>query len=199
MRLSDMCSLPLAALWQQKVRTTLTTMGVVFGTFVLTASLSTNQGVQDAISRELGEGEMLRRIQVQPRGNGGAAQEVAVKGRMSEAQRGRIREAIRERQNWEYGPSPDKVVTREKLREIASLEHVSKIVPAPWQFGIATIGGHSMDVNAFGVQPDSKYHTRRLIAGRFFDADSEPSAVITEFLAYRMGFIRRGGHQRPRR
>jgi putative ABC transport system permease protein len=189
MRLSDMCSLPLAALWQQKVRTALTTMGVVFGTFVLTASLSTNQGVQDAINRELGEGEMLRRIQVQPRGAGGTTQEIAVKGRMPEAQRARIREAIRDRQNWEYGPTPVKVVTREKLRELGSLEHVEKVIPAPWQFGVARVDGHNQDVNAFGVPPDSEYHRRRLIAGRFFDGVNEPSAVITEFLAYRMGFV----------
>ena len=73
MRVSDMCSLPLAALWQQKMRTGLTTMGVVFGSFVLAASLSTNQGVQDAIGREMGEGDMLRRLQIQQQGTREAA------------------------------------------------------------------------------------------------------------------------------
>src|SRR5580700_6630204 len=64
MRLSDMCSLPLAALWQQKVRTALTTMGVVFGAFVLTASLSTNQGVQDANTMLMSVLERTREIGV---------------------------------------------------------------------------------------------------------------------------------------
>jgi putative ABC transport system permease protein len=189
MRLSDMCSLPLAALWQQKVRTALTTMGVVFGAFVLTASLSTNQGVQDAIAREMGDREVLRRIQVQPRQNGAGSQPIEVKGRMSEEQRARIRDATRERQAWEGGIPQGKVVTREKLRELGTLAHVEKVVPAPWQFGVATIDGQTQDATAYGVLPDSKYHRRRLIAGRFFDDPNENSAVMSEFLAYRMGFV----------
>jgi putative ABC transport system permease protein len=64
MRLSDMCLLRLAALWQQKVRTALTTMGVVFGAFVLTASLSTNQGVQDANTMLMSVLERTREIGV---------------------------------------------------------------------------------------------------------------------------------------
>jgi putative ABC transport system permease protein len=189
MRLSDMCLLPLAALWQQKVRTALTTMGVVFGSFVLTASLSTNQGVQDAIAREMGDREVLRRIQVQPRGNAAGSQPIEVKGRMSEAQRARIRDATRERQAWEGGATQEKVVTREKLRELGTLEHVEKVVPAPWQFGMATVDGQTQDATAFGVLPDSKYHRQRLIAGQFFDGPSANSAVMSEFLAYRMGFV----------
>jgi cell division protein FtsX len=59
-----MCLLRLAALWQQKVRTALTTMGVVFGAFVLTASLSTNQGVQDANTMLMSVLERTREIGV---------------------------------------------------------------------------------------------------------------------------------------
>ncbi len=51
MRFGDLLALPLAAMWQQKLRTLLTTLGVVFGSFVLAASLSIGQGVQDTLGR----------------------------------------------------------------------------------------------------------------------------------------------------
>jgi putative ABC transport system permease protein len=108
---------------------------------------------------------------------------------MSEEQRARIRDATRERQAFEGGATQNNVVTREKLRELGTLQHVEKVVPAPWQFAMATVQGQTQDATALGVLPDSKYHRRRLMAGRFFDGPSENSAVMSEFLAYRMGFV----------
>jgi len=46
MRFADLLGLSLGALRQQKARTILTTLGVVFGSFVLVISLSVGQGVQ---------------------------------------------------------------------------------------------------------------------------------------------------------
>ena len=71
MRLTDLLTLPLAALWQQKTRTLLTTLGVVFGAFVLAASLSIGQGVQETIDRETHRSEISRRIDVSPMWNFG--------------------------------------------------------------------------------------------------------------------------------
>src|SRR5262249_7657047 len=51
-RVADILGLALSALWQQKARTLLTTVGVVFGSFVLAATLSVGQGVQETIDRE---------------------------------------------------------------------------------------------------------------------------------------------------
>src|ERR1700722_3369382 len=189
MRLSDMCLLPLAALWQQKTRTLLTTMGVVFGTFVLTASLSTNQGVQDAISRELGEGDALRRVQVREQNGGPARHELPLKGQMSAAQRDRLRQALQTRKQWEDPDPPEHIVNQEKLNAIAKLEHVEKVVPMSFQNGAVTIDGHMDFANAFGVASDSEFHRKRLIAGRFFNDANERSAIVNEVLAYRLGFI----------
>ena len=60
MRFRDIVTLGLGALWQQKVRTILTTLGVVFGTFVLVTSLSINDGVQETIIREYSRHGELR-------------------------------------------------------------------------------------------------------------------------------------------
>ena len=62
MLVRDILGLPLSALWQQKVCTLLTTLGVVFGGFVLAASLSVGEGVQDTVRRESGRrGRPLRK------------------------------------------------------------------------------------------------------------------------------------------
>ena len=59
MRWTDLLRLALAALGQQKTRTCLTTLGVIFGAFVLAASLSINEGVQQTIQRETSKGDGL--------------------------------------------------------------------------------------------------------------------------------------------
>src|ERR1700722_12370593 len=68
-RLTDLLILPVAALWQQKLRTLLTTLGVVFGAFVLAASLSIGEGVQETIDRESHRNEISRMVQVFPNWN----------------------------------------------------------------------------------------------------------------------------------
>ena len=67
MRFRDILGLALSALWQQRVRTLLTLLGVLFGSFVLAASLAIGQGVQDAIARYARQNEILRRVEAIPR------------------------------------------------------------------------------------------------------------------------------------
>src|ERR1700722_19701123 len=98
MRPADLLILPLAALWQQKLRTTLTTLGVVFGSFVLAASLSVGQGVQDLIERESHRSDFWSGINVSP-GNppeqsANPPEPIAVNGEMTEVRRERLRRAI---------------------------------------------------------------------------------------------------------
>src|SRR5579871_4784833 len=98
MRLADILGLALSALWQQKMRTFLTTMGVIFGSFVLAASLSVGQGVQDTIERESRRSRELRNVDVRPqweiKESDIPAEEVQVKGKLDEARRQRIRKAL---------------------------------------------------------------------------------------------------------
>ena len=64
MRTADLLRMALAALWQQKTRTALTTLGVTLGACMLTFSLSIGQGVQDTLNRQFRAHDDLRRIQV---------------------------------------------------------------------------------------------------------------------------------------
>src|SRR5262245_45856601 len=100
-RITDILRLSLSALWQQKVRTILTTLGVVFGTFVLVASLSINRGVEETVVREYGRHGALSRIMVYPGlGRPKAGPEVEVKGEMSAARRERLRQELQRHQPY---------------------------------------------------------------------------------------------------
>src|SRR4051812_44590407 len=82
----DLLRLALAALGQQKTRTCLTTLGVVFGAFVLAASLSIDEGVQRTIERESSKGDVARKVTVSPKSRAAetrAADDVKVAGRMA--------------------------------------------------------------------------------------------------------------------
>src|SRR5687768_3868879 len=65
-RFADLLGLSLAALWQQRVRVILTTLGVLFGSLVLTVSLATNQGAQENILEQYQRFGELRLIDVYP-------------------------------------------------------------------------------------------------------------------------------------
>src|SRR5436190_15304119 len=100
MRIADILGLAVSALWQQKLRTLLTTLGVVFGAFVLAASLAIGQGVQDTIERESRRGDFLRKLHVRADWEGNGADlpaASAVPGTMSDARRERLRRAFAER------------------------------------------------------------------------------------------------------
>ena len=100
MRWIDLLRLPLASLGQQKMRTCLTTLGVVFGAFVLAASLSIDEGVQQTIERESNKGDVSRKVTVSSGWRAAEtkkADDVKVAGRMSPDRRERIRKVLAQR------------------------------------------------------------------------------------------------------
>src|SRR5689334_20787815 len=102
MRIADVFIFAVATLWQQKARTWLTTLGVVFGSFVLAASLSINRGVQNTIDRFVQQNDALRKIRVGPEWNfaDDDQAETAVEpvaGAMSDATRQRLQKALKRR------------------------------------------------------------------------------------------------------
>src|SRR4051794_4777814 len=63
-RAADLWGLAFAAMRQQKVRTTLTLVGVVVGTFALVLSLAVGRGVDRAIVNLFHDDDRLRKVQV---------------------------------------------------------------------------------------------------------------------------------------
>src|SRR5580658_9499627 len=129
-RIADILGLAISALWQQKARTFLTTLGVVFGSFVLAASLSVGQGVQNAIQRAAHRGDLLRNISVHAGSRSADADpqlnEVEVHGDMSAGKRERISKALSDYKK-RFRPSIRVALTKEKLAALATLEHVEAV------------------------------------------------------------------------
>ena len=190
MRFADILGLALSALWQQKARTLLTTLGVIFGSLVLAASLSINFGVQETIERESRRSTQLRRVQVWPIGGGGwsdVADQVQVKGNMSEARRERIRKAlVQEKLN--FNPAGPRVtLTRERLRDLAGIPHVDSVIPSIYLNGWAVFGKRSQRADVVANDPDDDSLHERIVAGRTFDTPDEPVALVSELLLYKAG------------
>ena len=191
MRATDLMSLPVAALWQQKARTLLTTLGVVFGSFVLAASLSIGQGVQDTIVRESGRRDSLRMITVypqwQPDEDTLAKTEVKVEGNMSDAKRERIRRALAEYQSRLSASGPHAALSPQTLESLGRLPHVESVVPVVTQYGYAIYQDKSGPANAASVRPQDASLQSRVIAGRPLESPAERAALVSEFLLYRLG------------
>jgi len=190
-RFRDILGLALSALWQQKTRTLLTTLGVVFGSFVLAASLSIGQGVQETLERESHRSDRLRRVDVRPKWTGNEADipaaEVKVKGNMSKEKTERIRKVLLDQKLRFNASGPNKPLTEERLRNLAALDHVRSLVPNTYLFGWAKFNGRTETTSAGSVAPDNARMASRIVVGRFFDRPDEHAVIVNEFLLYRFG------------
>ena len=107
MRWADLLHIALSALYQQRVRTILSVLGVTIGTLALALSLSVGQGVEGAILRQLRRNDQLRKIDVRSgyevKEKDVPADVLKVEGAMSNAKRERLRRAILHRWSREHG------------------------------------------------------------------------------------------------
>jgi len=189
-RLADILALSLSTLTQQKLRTVLTTLGVVFGTFVLVLSVSVGQGVQETITRESRRHGRLRTIDVWPawsvKADDVPAEALQVKGDMSEERRGRLRRAVVA--NWSrIQGGPPAPLDRPRLEALSALPHVEAVVPDVQVQGWLLLGGKAELGNWAGASPESKPVRERLIAGDPLASADERAAVVSEYLLYRWG------------
>jgi putative ABC transport system permease protein len=190
-RLSDLLSMPLASLRRQTLRTLLTTLGVVFGAFVLAASLSIGQGVQETIDRESHRSDVARRVDVFPKWKTVAPKlEEPVSGAMTDDRRDRLRKAIAETTAW-YNNQTDNFVklTHERLEKLAAMPHVGKMTPIVNLESFAVRGEKSEVARLASARPNDEALGRRIVAGRFFNAPDERGVIVSELLAYRLGCI----------
>jgi putative ABC transport system permease protein len=188
----DLFLMSLGALFQQKVRTALTVLGVVIGTFVLVTCLSVGSGVREAALREFRRHEGLRQIVAHPGYGGGDAgippEELVIKGDVSEAKRDRLRQSLIEHYNRRHSRQPKVALTRERLEELARLDHVRSVVPLFQQNVRATLDGKGEEVVATGIALENAPFRRRLIAGQFLTANEERAILVSEYLLYRWGY-----------
>jgi putative ABC transport system permease protein len=191
MRFADLLGLSLSALRQQKARTGLTTLGVVFGTFVLAVSLSIDRGVQETIQREGRRNASLRTVGVMPQWRGSEAdlpeEELQVRGEMSDDKRQRLRQAVVERKLRYNAAGPRRRLDRKGLQALAELEHVESVTPTVYQSGWAIYRGRSEAVQTVSVPADEARLRQRILAGDVYQAADERAAVVSEYLCYLFG------------
>jgi putative ABC transport system permease protein len=191
MRTIDILAIALSALRQQKVRTSLTLLGVIVGTFLLAVNLSLGRGTQDEILRQLRRGQQLRQVLVWPHSEAREAdippEDLQVKGAMSDAKRQRIRQAIVRRWQFKGGqPRPRALLTRERVDTLTKLPHVESVVP-PKQPCRVTMAAKSRDTLCLAATTDTEAFRERVVAGNYLSSDAGDAVVVGEYLLYQWG------------
>src|SRR4051812_25454546 len=174
------------------MRTCLTTLGVVFGAFVLAASLSINEGVQQTIERESSKGDVSRKVTVFPRSRAvetKAAEDVKVAGRMSADRRERIRKVLAQRARQDNSGREQINLTRNRLESLSRIPHVGRMVPIVGGGVVATLGNRPEEASVSSGAGEDPEFRKRVIFGRAFDSDDERSVLLSEMFAHRIGLV----------
>ncbi|MBO0697567.1 MAG: ABC transporter permease [Zavarzinella sp.] len=194
MRTRDLLLAGLSSLRRQKLRTTLTTLGVTIGIATLVASVAVGVGVRRIVEDGFKRERRLREITVYPGYDRGESDEFAgipsdvlrVEGQMSEARRDRIRKRLAQdwrRQHTRPAPNP---LTPDRLRQFEQWEHVVSAEPDLTESVRVSFRGQIIPADCAGFQG----HTDRLPAVLDFGrapAEGTDEAIVHEFLLYRWG------------
>jgi putative ABC transport system permease protein len=191
MHFLDLVGLSLSALRQQKLRTVLTGLGVVFGTWLLVCSLALLFGVDRLITREYARFHELRRIEVRPGrpAEDGPDGKREIKGRMSEERRERLRKEMEMRFGRRGLPPPELRLTPERVEELAGLQHVVSVQPLLWANGRAYLGERSEPVTVVGASPGDDLLRRRLLLGAMPRSADSAEALVSEYALYQLGVV----------
>ncbi len=192
MRLADLLRIALSALWQQKVRTLLTILGVMTGTLALVITISVGLGVHQAIERQFRLGQQVRQIEVLPNYEADPAnlppEALDVKGEMSEAKRERLRQVVLRRWNQDKPVRrPSTPLTRERIQAIATLDHVEAVAPRTPQGSQVVWNSKNYTVFTYPTAWDNQRVLSRLVAGEGFPTPTGAWVLVHEYLLYRWG------------
>jgi putative ABC transport system permease protein len=186
-RFLDVIGLALSSLWRRKLRALLTTLGVVFGTLVLVASLSVREGIKETVLRQYRRFGELRQVAVLPGRSAAAPQkEVKLPGNVSPERQRRLRQEIGRHQPAPVEPAPG--LTAEQLHSLADLPHVVSVTPSLVLDCSASLGGLLKHAFVMAAQPDDEHFRGRLIFGTA-PAAGTSGALVNEYLLYRLGIV----------
>lgn len=193
MRRADIIGLALAALYQQKLRTALTTLGVLFGSFVLTFSLSMARGVQETIAREYSRYAGLRNIDVmpnyQPAPPTTTDDQVDVKGNPNPEKRSRLQHEIARREKQQARGDNATKLTPERLEAVRALPHVKEVNPDVDIYGRAMLDRKVEDAYIHSAPSNDEPLKARIVAGSYLRPEDTNTAVVSEYLLYQLGIV----------
>ena len=193
MRRADILRLALSALYQQKLRTALTTLGVLFGSFVLTFSMSSARGVQETIVREYSRYASLRQIDVTagfaPTQTAKNEDQIEIKGNPTPEKRARLQHEIARRERHQNRRGDQIVLTPERLQALRNLPHVKAVNPNVDIHGRAFLGGKAEEMQIHSTRFDDVKMQSRIVAGSYLKPEDTNSIVVSEYLLYRLGVV----------
>jgi putative ABC transport system permease protein len=191
LRGADLLGLSLSALRQQKLRTFLTVVGVVIGTLALVLSVSIGRGVDRAIVAPFLEDDRFRRVNLFEKFE---LPEVAVsaearepKGSMSDAKRRRVSQSLVRTATRTHTHVPLAHLDAKGIERLRTLDHVMKVEPFI-NLGVkASLDGEGQDATVASNNSAVDFLRDRLVAGRLCTPEDGQTAVVHEYLLYRLG------------
>lgn len=192
MRFHDLVSMALLMIRQQKTRTALSLIGVVIGSLMLLFSLASRRGVQDAVARVFSMSKQMRQIEVWSRWGVDEAEipeeELEVAGEVDEAMRSRIRGMLVRR--WQNEHGGERVgLTRERIEKIEAIEHVESVHPGPDVYVELVQGENELQAHGMSVAAGDEVLRERILVGKAFESDSDETILLSEFVAWRWGYL----------
>jgi putative ABC transport system permease protein len=168
----------------------LTTLGVLFGTFVLVVSLSLGQGVQETILREASRYGDLRKVVVTPRWKNEAevsAKPIKVSGRMSEKRRQRLQELLTRQQEAGHSRTAATPLSPERVRQFEAIPFVRRAVAGGVRRAWIRFNERTQETGLQAALPDNSALRARQFTGEMFTDIAARDVVVTDLLLYQLG------------
>ena len=106
---------------------------------------------------------------------------------MSDAKRKRIRKALVREWGRTHVRKQRNPLNPTAIKSLSAIEHVERVEPTVWFDGDSALNGKSEKSQAMSVPLAASFLRKRLLAGRLFAAGDGRSAIVHEFLLYRVG------------
>lgn len=188
MRALDLVDLAWTGLKRNRLRSSLTSLGVTVGVFALTTIVAIGGGLERSIRKELSDGEDPLRIVVRP--GFGKIQRGAteIEGVSDPVKVDRLKKALTKRRRGGPGQMRRSQLTLDAIAKLSSQAHVDKVRPLAIDRFKVEFGEHELDgALSYGLWPDDPRWQDRVIHGA--QLDEKPRGVwIHEFLLYRWGY-----------
>ncbi len=192
MRFPDLVQLSWTSLRQNKLRSSLTVVGVTVGVFALTTIIAIGNGLEAAIVDQLTDDESQTRIVIRPGFGPREKRSAKIEGVKDPAKIDRLKKSITKRRRGAPASMMRRLLTVEALQEIREREHVTLVRPLAIDRFKVTLGegdeAQELDgALSFGVMPDDPQWNERVIHGDPLTA--HPRGVwVHEYTLYTWGF-----------
>ncbi len=189
MRWIDLMRMAFSALGQHKVRTALTTLGIIFGSAVMLFTLSMTQGVQDTIQREYARIDALQHVTVYA---GTAGQNkipedlIQFPEGISEERKKRLIAEITRR--WERESSSTRIlpITPQVLDDLRKLPHVKRVTPILYMNQFLVYRRQSRPILSVAIAPHDQKFRQRITMGAMYKP-GEKAVLLSEYLLHQLG------------